>query len=273
MTDSYEIMNSVSERLNIIEMKKFVDDGMLSQMKITLTIWQNKNTSTSKTNGGFIPISKVLIPCHWEIVLISSKRCLPCNDYNKKQEKNHTCLLTLTSTNNGSWHRVRLLHGGIGKVPGGLLTIQKVKKEVSQVLSERRDPLLRILAKTFENGFHEFNLCCYRWIVYSWRRSTVTDGRCKDNTSMTRFGDAKVCNNLVTDEIDDHRIQSDYKCTIGLQNPKGENSTLGIASAWWNRATRRTTPMTTWPPRPRAPSTQRTWTSTREWCTRDPMCA
>ena len=41
----------------------------------------------------------------------------------------------------------------------------------------------------------------------------------------------------------------------------------------WNRATGRTTPMTTRPPRPRAPSTQRTWTSTREWCTRDPMCA
>ena len=49
---------------------------------------------------------------------------------------------------------------------------------------------------------------------------------------MTRFRDAKVCNNLVTDEIDDHRIQSDYKCTIGLQNSEGKNSTLGIASAW-----------------------------------------
>ena len=43
MTDSYEIMNSVSEWLNIIEMKKFVDDGMFLQMKIILTICQ-KNT-------------------------------------------------------------------------------------------------------------------------------------------------------------------------------------------------------------------------------------
>ena len=82
------------------------------------------------------------------------------------------------------------------------------------------------------------------------------DESVKTTPQMTRFRDAKVCNNLVTDEIDDHRKQSDYKCTIGLQNPKGKNSTLGIASAWWNRATRRTTPMTTWPPRPRAPSTQ-----------------
>ena len=68
--------------------------------------------------------------------------CLPCNDHNKKQEKNYMCLHILTSTNNGSSHRVHLLHGGIGKVPCGLLTIQKVKKEVSQVLSERGDLLL-----------------------------------------------------------------------------------------------------------------------------------
>ena len=49
---------------------------------------------------------------------------------------------------------------------------------------------------------------------------------------MTRFRDAKVCNNLATDEIDDNRMQSDYKCISGLQNPEGKNSTFGIASAW-----------------------------------------
>ena len=51
---------------------------------------------------------------------------------------------------------------------------------------------------------------------------------------MTRFRNAsvQVCNNLVANEIDDHRIQSDYKCTIGLQNPEGKNFTLGIACAW-----------------------------------------
>ena len=31
---------------------------------------------------------------------------------------------------------------------------------------------------------------------------------------MTCFRDVKVCKNLVTDEIDDHRIQSDYKLRI-----------------------------------------------------------
>ena len=134
MTDSNEIMSSVFEWLNIIEMKKFADDGMFLQLKITLVTCQKKNTSTTRTNGGSIPISRVLTPYHWEIVRISSKRCLPWNAFYKKLEKNHTCLLIPTSTNNGSWHRVRLLHGGIGKILGGLLKIQKVKKEVSNVL-------------------------------------------------------------------------------------------------------------------------------------------
>ena len=49
---------------------------------------------------------------------------------------------------------------------------------------------------------------------------------------MTRFRHGKVCNNLATDEIDDRRIQSDYKCISGLQNLEGKNSVLGIASAW-----------------------------------------
>ena len=78
---------------------------------------------------------------------------------------------------------------------------------------------------------------------------------------MTRFRYVKVCNNLVTDEIDDHRIQSDYKCTIGLQHLGGKNSTLGVAHAWWTRQRNQ------WQrdhQDPRAPSTQRTWTSTRE---------
>ena len=59
---------------------------------------------------------------------------LPWNVYTKKLEKNHMCLLTLTNTNNGSRHRVRPLHGGNGKVLGGLLKIQKVKEEASKVL-------------------------------------------------------------------------------------------------------------------------------------------
>ena len=49
-------------------------------------------------------------------------------------------------------------------------------------------------------------------------QSVCSHGHVKTTPRMTRFRDAKVSNNLVSDEIDDHRIQSDYKCTIGLQN-------------------------------------------------------
>ena len=152
MTDSYEIQNSVFEWMKIIETKIFVDDGMLLRMKITLTIWQHKNTSTFRANGGFIQLSKVLIICHCGIDLISSRHCLPCNDCNKKQEKNHKCLITLTSTNNGR-HKVHLLHSGIGKVHGRLLIIPKVKKEMHQVLSERGDLLLAVFGNILRKRF------------------------------------------------------------------------------------------------------------------------
>ena len=57
-------------------------------------------------------------------------------------------LLTLTNTNNGR-HAVHVLHGGIGKVHGGLLIIPKVKTEMHQVLSERATCCLQYLARCF----------------------------------------------------------------------------------------------------------------------------
>ena len=39
--------------------------------------------------------------------------------------------------------------------------------------------------------FYEFNVCCYRLIVYSWRLCTVTDGVCKHNTSNDLFSRCK----------------------------------------------------------------------------------
>ena len=55
----------------------------------------------------------------------------------------------------------------------------------------------------------------------------------KTTPQMTRFRNAKVCNNLATDEIDDHRIQSDYNMNCNIQKERtlhlvlrmrGENS-------------------------------------------------
>ena len=46
----------------------------------------------------------------------------------------------------------------------------------------------------------------------------------RQQQKMTRFRDTEVCNNLATDEIDNQRIQSDYKCISGLQTPEGERT-------------------------------------------------
>ena len=61
---------------------------------------------------------------------------------------------------------------------------------------------------------------------------TTSAARVKTTPQMTRFRDSKVCNNWLQIRIDDHRIQSDYKCKSELQNPEGKKSVLGIASAW-----------------------------------------
>ena len=42
----------------------------------------------------------------------------------------------------------------------------------------------------------------------------------KTTPPMTRFRDVKVCNNLATDEIDDHRIKSDYNMNCNIQKER-----------------------------------------------------
>ena len=130
------------------------------------------------------------------------QHCLPCNDYSKKQEKNNTYLLIVTSTNNGSWHRVHLVHGGIGKAPGGFLIIQKVKKEVSQVLSERGDSFLAVFGKNLRRWLSRIQFILLQ--MDRFQLTTVYCNRRDEGTTtsqMTRFRDGKVCNNLATDEL------------------------------------------------------------------------
>ena len=187
MTDSYEIKNSVFKWLKIIEMKKFVDDGMLLRMKITLTIWQYKNTSTTRTNDGFIQISKVLILCHWrhrsdfKQALSTWQRLqqeageephVPTYSYKHEQWEARSSSSTWWNWQ-GSWWTPHQSESQEGGAPSSECT--------------GRLRCLQYLASFFETDFHEFNLFCYRLIVYSWRRSTVTDGVCTDNTSNDPF--------------------------------------------------------------------------------------
>ena len=75
------------------------------------------------------------------------------------------------STNNGDRHRVLLLPGGNGKIPGGLpKNSKKVNKRgrMQRFMIDRGNPLFTELwRKPQKNGFQEFILFCYRSIVYS----------------------------------------------------------------------------------------------------------
>ena len=147
MTDSYEIMSSVFAWLNIIEMSKFVDDGMLLQM-ITLIICQNMNTSTTRTNDAFIQISRVLTPYHWENVSDFKASIVHLRTFNHQEDGGEQFAPTLYWKNK-QWEvgiEFVLYNGASGKTPGGLLTNSKSQGRGKQSLGkERRDPLLTVL--------------------------------------------------------------------------------------------------------------------------------
>ena len=141
-------------------------------------------THTVEQNGGFIQISKFLILCHWGIDLISSRHCLLCSKWNRKKQE-------LRQINNG--HRVLLLHGGVGKVLGGLLFLWKSPWRWTKYWLNKATCYTSIWKQFFKAWFSWIHLLCYRWIVYSWRRSTVTDGGCKYHTSNDVSAVQNVC--------------------------------------------------------------------------------
>ena len=186
--------------------------------------------------------------------LITSNHCPPCNDYNKKQEKNHTCPLILTSTNNGSWQSSSSTWWNWqGSWWSSYNSESQEGSGPSPEWTGTR--FLQYLARIFETGFHEFNFFCYSWIVNSWRRSTVTDEVCKDNTSNDPFSRCKCATiwlqmkltiieySLTTSAYVDDKIQKKRTLHLVLrlhgetEHDTNDNVTINcIASAWRNRA-------------------------------------
>ena len=110
--------------------KMFVDNGMLLQMKIIPTIWPLKSIIITRVIGGLLRTKQVPMLCQCSTDLTSNKHCLPCSNWNKKECYKRP--RTLAEINNR--HRVLLflLHGGVGKVHGGLLIPIKVTMEMNQ---------------------------------------------------------------------------------------------------------------------------------------------
>ena len=94
---------------------------------------------------------------------------------------------TLTEINNGL--KV-LLHGGIGKVHGGLLIPMKVTMEMNQVLTEQGDLLYSIWNNSSGQDFFEFN---YFVTAGSLTADAVYCNRrgCKHNTLNDMFSRCK----------------------------------------------------------------------------------
>ena len=191
MIDSYEIQNSVIEWLKIIETKNFAENGMLLRMKITLTIWQHKNTSTIK-NKWWLQSNKQgsnTMPLRhrpdFKQALSTLQRLqheageepqVPTYSYKHQQWEARSSSSTWWNWQ-GSWWTPYHSESQDGDAP----IIEWTERPVS----------CSIWQESSEKDFHEFNLFYYRLIVYSWRRSTVTDGECKDNTSNDPFSRCK----------------------------------------------------------------------------------
>ena len=146
MTDSYEMKHSVIEWLKMVETKMFVDNGMFLQMRIIHTIWLHKNITITRVIGGWLRNKQVPILCQWSTDLTLSKHRLFCSNWNKKKKE-------LAELNNGHKVLLLLLHGGVGKVLGGLLIPMKVTTEMIQVLIEQGDLLYKYLEKVFRTWF------------------------------------------------------------------------------------------------------------------------
>ena len=111
----------------------------------------------------------------------------------------------------------------------------------------------------------DFILFCCNWIVYSWRRSTVTDGVCKDNTSNDRFRDVKYATNWDTVWV---AMTRQSRTTTSRRKELCTWYCVCVVKCSWRIkplcwTVRRPTPMTTWKPRP----TRSTWNPTMTWHT------
>ena len=235
---------------------------MILQIKI-VTIWENKCKNKfwfhlHKQDSNTMPLRN----------RSDSKQALSTLE-RLQQEAGEEPYVPIYSYKHKQWQlaqsSVHFLHGGIGKVHGGLLIIPKVKEETSRVFNERRDTLFIALWRkpsemAFSNSLILLKIDRLQLsAVYCIRR-----GVWKQHLKWPVFAMWNMQEFGYRWEL----TITEYSLTTSAKSER-KNCTFGVASALSNRAT----PMTTWPPRPRALSTQRTWISTREWCTRDPMYA
>ena len=130
ISKSYEIQNSVIEWLKIID---HLTTQEYSLYKINWWLYSNKQGSNT------MPVTH---RPDFKQVLSTLQRL--------KQKAEGDSHVPTNSNRNQQWAQsASFLHGGIGKVHGGLLILMKVTMEMHQVLTERGDLLNAVFGKFF----------------------------------------------------------------------------------------------------------------------------
>ena len=161
MIDSYDMKHSVIEWLKMVETKMFVVSGMLLQMKIIPTIWPHKNIIITRVIGGFIQTRQV--PIH-----LISKQALSTLQQLKEKDAGAQRNQQWAQSSSSSWWSWQ----------GSWWTPYSYESHHGDEPSTDRTgwPVVQVLGTIFRAWFSWIQLLCYRWIVYSWRRSTGNRG-------------------------------------------------------------------------------------------------
>ena len=186
----------------MIEMKMFVSKGTILQNKISPVEWQNQNIFiTDKIGGSF---NKSGDQDHWEkrsdfkkalstlnrLHQESGERPLRPLPYWKYLERHPSSSSSSSWWQwSGSWWSSSEFKESQWKRTHAKVYDRTVKPVVLPIFGSN----LRRMA--FTNLLYCSLFCC-NWIVYSWRRSTATDGKCKDNTTKDPFSQCENPQNL-----------------------------------------------------------------------------
>ena len=247
MTDSYKIMISVPKWLKTIDMKKFVEDGMFLQMKITLIIYQKRihllqqlMVAPSQVGQWHPTIAKTF---WFQASFVYTKPSTP--RIWRSTIRGHLLLQAQTMAVGIEFV---LYMAEMARFLVVFFKFRKSRKWQAKVWRMNEETRYwQYFCENLRRWLSRIQFC-YRWIGESRRRSTVTDGMCRDNTSKDPFSRCEKCKNS------GYRLIGRREDKFGLQHEEN----LELRMLWWHSTIRRPTPMTTWHPRP----TQCTWNAT-----------
>ena len=174
----------------MIELKKSVSRWARTRRKISHVIWRKQSTFDTERTGGSLSII-LDKPDWWEIVLTSTMRWPHKTVYTKNLEQQQ--LRPVPFWKHQKWHQSSSSSSWWQWSDSRWSSWQLKESPQMSLRAKRHDrterPVVcRLGIKPQTCDFQDlFPLCCCSWIVYSWRRSAATDGRCKDNTLQVHF--------------------------------------------------------------------------------------